>query len=73
MGHQRYSVWLPVRRRGLRPPVVLAERENGLEAHAQRRSGRVQFPWQLQLLLDAFPGAQISRELRQDVGEEALL
>lgn len=71
MGHQRYTVRLSVRWRGLRPPVVLARGTNGLETHTERRLGRVQFPWELQFLLDAVPGAEVSREFRPDGDEEA--
>lgn len=45
--------------------------ENGLETHAERRGDRVRFPWQLQFLLDAVPGAEISREFPWDGDEEA--
>lgn len=72
MGYQRDTVRVPVRRGGLRPPVVLWEGGNRVEANAQHCRGRVWFPWQLQFFLDAFPGEEISRELRRDGDEEVV-
>lgn len=72
MGHQRHSVRLSVRRGGLCPPVVLAEGENGLDPHQERGCGGVQFPWQLQFLLDEVPGAEVSGQFGQDGDEKTV-
>lgn len=73
MGHECHTIRLPVRRGRLGPSVVLRQGPDGLETHAQRRCGGVQFSREFQFLLDAFAGAQVSGELRRDGNEEAAL
>lgn len=51
--------------------MVLSAGADGLAADAQRRAHRLQLPRQLQLLLDALPGAQVPGDLRRDAAQEA--